>query len=79
MPPPDNADIQVLGAPQRIVAASQASRLRRDPLGVDVVENGVIPRTVDCEIPIFDTDKQMSTAAAEDSSAVGRDDELVSA
>jgi capsular polysaccharide biosynthesis protein len=55
MPPPDNADIRVLGAPQRIVVASQASRLRRDPLGVDVVENGVIPRTVDCEIPIFDT------------------------
>ena len=52
---PTTADIRVLGAPQRIVAAARQSRLRRNALGCDVVANGVIPKSVDHEIAIFDT------------------------
>ena len=49
------ADIRLLGAPQRIVASSRQTRLRSDPLGVDIVENGSIPKTVDHDIRIFDS------------------------
>ena len=51
----DKADIRVLGGPERVVVSSQQSRLRSDPLGVDIVENGLIPKSIDHEINIFDT------------------------
>ena len=54
MPRAETADIRVLGAPKRVVASSQQTRLRGGPLGVDIVENGLIPKSVDHEIRIFD-------------------------
>ena len=51
----DTASIQVLGGPQRVVESARLPRLRTDPLGVDVVANGIIPKAVDHPIPIFDT------------------------